>query len=123
MKDYQAKLDDMKETKTWITDEERKDVSDKMSEIEQWLKEQLEAQAKVNLYEDPIFVTSDVTKRMNQLKKLFKKVDGKRKPKPPKKEKKVEEEEEEFNDKKEEDTQKEEETKKEEDTTTKDEDL
>ena len=33
MTEYKAKLDDMKETKTWITDEERKDVSDKMNEI------------------------------------------------------------------------------------------
>jgi len=124
MDEYTAKLEDMKETKTWITEEERKDVSDKMEEIMKWLKEQLDAQEKVKLHEDPIFYVNDVSKRMNALKKLFNKVNNKRKPKPPKKEKKEEKEEEEFAD---EEPTKEEENKNEEqagdDKETKNEDL
>jgi histidinol dehydrogenase len=33
MTEYTAKLDDLKETKTWITQEEREDVSSKMKDI------------------------------------------------------------------------------------------
>ena len=102
MKDYEAKLEDMKVSKTWITDEERSEVEEKMQEIQKWLREQLEAQNKKQLFEDPVFVTSDVSKKMNALRKFFKRVDGKKKPKPPKKEKIEVVEEEEFADKDEE---------------------
>ena len=92
MDEFEAKLEDLKETKTWITEEEREDVSKKMNDILTWLKEQLEAQEKVALHEQPVFKTSDVTKKMNTLKKLYTKVSSKKKPKPPKVEKKEEEE-------------------------------
>lgn len=92
---YEAKLDDLKTTKTWITDEERQDVTDKIGEIRNWLKEQLDAQAELKLSEDPVFQTADLMKKMAQLKKLFTKVSSKKKPKPPKEDKVEEEKEEE----------------------------
>jgi hypoxia up-regulated 1 len=95
---YEAKIEDLKTTKTWITDEERQDVTDKIAEIRNWLKEQLEAQAQLKLSEDPVFQSADLMKKMAQLKKLYTKVANKKKPKPPKDEKseeKAEEKEEE----------------------------
>ena len=82
MLEYDQKLEELKETKTWITDQERQEVSNKMAEIQKWLKESLEAQNSLPLHEDPVFDTAEVTKRMNGLKKLFTKVSGKKKPRP-----------------------------------------
>lgn len=95
MVEYEKKLEDLKESKTWVTDEERKDVTDRMSEIQTWLQEQLDKQAKLSLFQDPVFNSSEVVKKMQQLKKLYNKVANKRKPKPPKEEKKEKKEKEE----------------------------
>lgn len=37
MKEYEKKLEDLKDSKPWITDSERKDVTDRMKEISDWL--------------------------------------------------------------------------------------
>lgn len=125
-KDYEEKTRDLAETKTWITKEERQDVLDKVEEVRVWLRLQMEEQNKLKLYEDPSLKLDDVTKKMTQIKKLFTKISGKKKPKPPKEEKKEEEkkEEEKKEDEKKEDEPKkeEEEVKKEEDTKTESED-
>ena len=75
------------------TDEEVKDVEDKISEVETWFAEQVEAQTKLDKHEDPVIKPDEVSKKLKNVKKLLDKVKGKKKPKP-KKEKKVEEEEE-----------------------------
>lgn len=62
MDEYDKKLQDLKDTKPWITDSERQDVKDKMDEIQKWLKEQMEKQSKLKLYEDPVFKSSEVVK-------------------------------------------------------------
>ena len=64
MEEYEKKLEDLKETKTWITQEEREDVSSKMKEIQEWLNKQLEEQATKSLHEDPVFKSSDAVKKM-----------------------------------------------------------
>lgn len=94
MTEYEKKLEDLKETKTWISEAERKDVSDKMAEIQKWLQDQLAKQEMKKLYENPVFKSDDVVKRMKQLKNLYNKVANKKKPKPPKPEKKEKVEEE-----------------------------
>ena len=86
-RNVKIQIEDLKTTKTWITDEERQDVTDKIAEIRNWLKEQLEAQAQLKLSEDPVFQSADLMKKMAQLKKLYTKVANKKKPKPPKDEK------------------------------------
>ena len=91
---YEAKVEELKTAKPWVTEEERQDVTDKIAEIKAWMQEQLEAQSKLELSEDPIFKSEEAVKKLKQLKKLYGKVNGKSKPKPPKK---IEvEEEEEF---------------------------
>lgn len=44
MTEYDNKLEDLRDKKPWITDEEKKDVKDRMQEISDWLKKQMEAQ-------------------------------------------------------------------------------
>ena len=94
MEEYLKKLEDLKDSKTWITDSERQDVKDKMLEIQDWLKKQMEDQSSRQLYEDPVFKSGEVIKKMANLKKLFNKVNNKRKPKPEKKKEEEKEEEE-----------------------------
>lgn len=93
MIEYDNKLEELNDKKPWISAEEKKDVKDKMTEINDWLKEKMEAQSKLSLHEDPAFKSNDVVKKMAALKKLYSKVAGKKKPKPEKK--KVEEKKEE----------------------------
>jgi len=82
---YIESLQDLKETKTWITDEERKEVEDRVTEIRDWLKEQIEKQSALELYQDPIFSTNEVVTKMNRLKKQYSKIANKKKPKSTKK--------------------------------------
>lgn len=116
--EYEEKTRDLAETKTWITKEERQDVLDKITEVKEWLKKEIDEQNKKELFEDSSFKLEDVTKKMNQLKKLFTKVSSKKKPKPPKEEKKEEDSKKDEEAKKKEDAENkektEEETKKEE---------
>ena len=88
--DYEEKTRDLAETKTWITKEERQDILDKVEEVRVWLRLELEAANKKELYEEPTFKIEDVGKKMTQLKKLYTKISNKKKPKPPKEEKKEE---------------------------------
>jgi len=105
---------DLKETKSWITEEERNDVSEKIKEAREWFNEQVEKQAAKAKHEDPILDNSAVKKKMNGVSKIYTKVSSKRKPKPPKAEKKKEEEKKEEGEKKEGEENKEETTKEEE---------
>jgi len=90
---FDESVQDLKETKSWISDEERKDVSDKIAEVRTWFNEQVEKQAALKKHEDPILDTAAATKKLNSVSKLYTKVSSKKKPKPPKPEKKKEDEE------------------------------
>lgn len=81
MEEYDNKLEDLKSEKPWITESERKDVKDKMTEILEWLKQQMEEQSKLELYEDPTLKSNEVLKKMANLQLLFKKISNKKKPK------------------------------------------
>lgn len=88
----------MSETKPWITDDELKDVSDKVAEIRTWFDAEIEKQEAQPKHTDPIVKASDVMGKIEKLKKLYTKVSKKKKPKPPKEEKPKDEEKEEFDD-------------------------
>lgn len=92
MQEYDKKLEELKESKPWISEKERQDVKDRMNEIQDWLKKQMAAQEKRQLFEDPAFKSGDVVKKMAGLKKLYTSVSNKKKPKPEKKETVKEEE-------------------------------
>jgi len=81
---YEEKTEDLKETKSWISEDERQQVLDRVKEVREWLDEQLKAQSSLQLYEDPVFKSQEVITKLQALKKLFGKVSNKKKPKPPK---------------------------------------
>lgn len=87
-----TKVNDWAEKKPWITDEETKDMLEKVEEFLKWFNDLEEQQSALALHADPVLTTSEVNKKTKNLKKLFDKINGKKKPAPPKKEKKEEEE-------------------------------
>ena len=95
---YLEKVAKLSETKPWITDEELKDVVDKVEEIRKWFENLLEKQESAPKHKDPLVKPQDVLNKLEKLKKLYTKVSKKKKPKPPKEEKPKEEEKEDFND-------------------------
>ena len=75
------KVAEMKDSKPWITEEEKKDVTEKLEEVKKWLEETLAAQGKLGKHEDPVFKPADVNKKLSNLQKLYSKVAKKQKPK------------------------------------------
>lgn len=106
MQAYEAKIEDLRVNKTWITEEEFKDVTDKIVDLREWLVNKTEAQEQLKLTEEPVLKAEDVVKKMKVLKKLYTKVASKKRPKPKKEKKVKEEEKEDFNDGDETDTNK-----------------
>lgn len=90
LKKIDEKVADMKESKPWITEAEKKDVLDKAAEVKKWLEDILGKQEKLAKHEDPVFKPTEVTKKLKTLQKLYSKVAKKSKPAPPKEEKKPE---------------------------------
>lgn len=95
---YLEKVAKLSETKPWITDEELKDVVDKVDEIRKWFEALLEKQESAPKHKDPLVKASDVLNKLEKLKKLYTKVSKKKKPKPPKEEKPKDDEKEDFAD-------------------------
>lgn len=114
---YLEKVGKLSETKPWITDEELKDVIDKVDEIRKWFEALVEKQESAPKHQDPLVKASDVLNKLEKLKKLYTKVSKKKKPKPPKEEKPKEEEKEDFADGEGEEAKKDEESKEQQNTT------
>ena len=85
----------MTEKKPWISEEEKKDVLDKVEETREWMEKELAAQNLLKKHEDPVFSVALLADKMKKLQKIFKKVSQKPKPKEkkPKAEKKDDKEE------------------------------
>lgn len=98
MQAYEAKIEDLKVNKTWITEAEFKDVTDKITDLREWLTNKTEEQDKLTLSEAPAMKAEEVVKKMKVLKKLYTKVASKKRPKVKKEKKVVEEEKEDFAD-------------------------
>jgi len=58
------KVAEMKDAKPWITDEEKKDVTEKLEEVKKWLEETLVAQDKLAKHEDPVFKPAEMNKKL-----------------------------------------------------------
>ena len=89
---YRKKTEALKDSKPWITDEERNDVLEKVSDFETWFGEQVGKEDSLKPHEDSKFEIKDVMKKAKDLQKLFNKVSSKKKPKEEKKEEEEEEE-------------------------------
>lgn len=63
IKKWKDTIDDKTSDKPWITEAEKKDVLDKLSDMSKWLEESVAAQAKKKLNEDPHFTSADVESR------------------------------------------------------------
>jgi len=89
---WKNEIDDLTESKPWITEDEKTDVLSKISEMNTWLAEKVDEQAGRKLSEDAVFTAKEVESKFKPLDKLYKKVTNKKKPKEkkPKKEKKEE---------------------------------
>ena len=49
MQAYEAKIEDLKVNKTWITEAEFKDVTDKIADLREWVANKTEEQDKLKL--------------------------------------------------------------------------
>lgn len=103
LQEMRDRLPEILEQKPWITQDEGKDLADKISEMRSWLTDKLKEQAKVSLHEDPTITAEAISNKLKNVTRLYKKVTEKKKPK----EKKVKEPKE--DEKKEEEKQSEEE--------------
>lgn len=65
----------------WVTEQEQKDLIDKVDETMNWLEEKMEGQAKLTLLDEPFFTMEDFEKELTKLNKLAKRIFGKKKPK------------------------------------------
>jgi len=98
MEGYVEKVEKLTETKPWITNEELKDVTDKIEDTKKWFDALLEKQEKLPKTADPIVNLRDVMAKLEKLKKMYAKVAKKKKPKPPKEDKPKKDEGEDFAD-------------------------
>ena len=76
--------------KPHITEEERKEVLDKVEEVRKWVSENEEKQAAIKPHEDPVYVSANVPLQTKDIEVLVTKLSKKKAPKPPKEEKKNE---------------------------------
>ena len=65
---YLEKVAKLSETKPWITDEELKDVVDKVDEIRKWFEALLEKQESAPKHKDPLVKASDVLSKLEKPK-------------------------------------------------------
>lgn len=80
-------MSDLAKKKAWITDEQKKDVLDRLNETLAWLEENLEKQKEIPVDQDPAFKVSDLEFRLRRLDQTFNRVNGIPKPKENKKKK------------------------------------
>ena len=75
------RLPEILEQRPWITEEEGKDLADKISDMRSWLQDKLKEQSKAALHEDPVITAEAITNKLKPVSKLYKKVTEKKKPK------------------------------------------
>lgn len=61
------KVAELQEKKPWITDEEKKDVLEKVEETRQWMEDELAKQDKLKKHEDPVFSVALLADKMKKL--------------------------------------------------------
>ena len=71
----------MVEKKPWISEEEQKDVFDRIDEAWILIEETVIEQNALELYEEPVLDLAEVNKKVKKAADLFKKVSKKKKPK------------------------------------------
>lgn len=80
-----SKVDALRESMPWVTEQEQSDLREKIDEFRAWLESQIESQEKLALDEDPAFSMDEVEAKLKKVQALAKKVYNKKKPREPKK--------------------------------------
>jgi len=75
------------EAKPQVTEEERKEVLDKVKEARKWIDDKEKAQSKKKPHEDPVFLSTEVPLQLKPIETLVVRLNRKPKPKPKKVEK------------------------------------
>jgi hypothetical protein len=83
MVSLEKQIEDLRDTKSWITAEEIKDVTDSISEFREWLKEIVSKQEKLAKHEDPMLKEDEVFNKVKKIANLYQKISKKKKPRPP----------------------------------------
>jgi len=79
----QDKADEISTKKAWITDENKKDLYERLNETLTWLDEQVEKQKQVALDEDPVFRVSEIEVKLKRAESLWTRLNAIPKPKEP----------------------------------------
>jgi len=90
LSEMRDRLPEILEQKPWISEDEGKDLADKISDMRSWLGEKIKEQSEVSLHDDPVISTEAIANKLKPVTKLYKKLTEKKKPK----EKKAKEQEE-----------------------------
>lgn len=78
-------MKDWEVTMTHITEDERKEVLDKVAEVRKWIDEKVEEQEKADQTSDPVFTSEEVPGQTKKIESIVGKLMKKPKPKPEKK--------------------------------------
>jgi hypoxia up-regulated 1 len=85
------RVGEWKEKKPQVTEEETKDMLEKIEDFDKWFDQILKEQEALSKFQDPVLKQEDVNKKFKGLKKMYTKLNNKKKPAPPKEPKKDEE--------------------------------
>jgi len=87
LKRWSDTLDDVTASKPWILEQEKKDLLEKIADMNKWLEGKIKEQASKKLSEEAVFTSKDVESRFKPVQKLHKKTISKKAPKEKKPEK------------------------------------
>ena len=85
--EIEALMEKWVEAKPQVTDEERKEVLDKVKIAREWIAGKEKVQSKKKPHEDPAFLSKEVPLQLKPIETLLVRLNRKPKPKPPKKDK------------------------------------
>ncbi|CDW74071.1 protein heat shock protein [Stylonychia lemnae] len=81
LESFLDKIEDLKLKKTWITEDQRQDLIDKVNDTLKWLEEQLENQKEKAIDEDPAFKISELETKVKRVDQLYDRLKAIPKPK------------------------------------------
>lgn len=105
LKRWSDTVDDVTAAKPWITEQEKKDLLEKIAEMQKWMGDKIKEQAALKLSDPAVLLGKDVEAKFKPVQRLYKKTMGKKAPpkvEEPKEEKKEEKSDEKKEDKKDE---------------------
>ena len=81
LRQMKDEVSEILEKKPWLSEEEVKDLAEKIEDCYQWLDGKMSEQEESGLTSDPVFTVDQLTQRLERVLKLHKKISSKKKPK------------------------------------------